>query len=123
MNIIIKVFLNMASSACRIGFLNKYSVHLCFIIVVLKRFLSVSITSHGEVRNCLCASKTVKLIKLARVKFTTPQPLYNTIIGVQTNFRVSYPICIITRVKCIVIQQNESLMTIWGPCAISKTML
>ena len=30
----------------------------------------------------------------------TPQPLYNTIAGVQANFRVSYPICIITRVKC-----------------------
>ena len=33
----------------------------------------------------------------------TPQPLYNTIVGVQVNFRVSYPIRVITRVKCIVI--------------------
>ena len=31
----------------------------------------------------------------------TPGPLYNTIAGVQANFRVSYPICVITRVKCI----------------------
>ena len=31
-----------------------------------------------------------------------PQPLYNTIVGVQTNFRVSYPIHVITRVKCII---------------------
>ena len=36
----------------------------------------------------------------------TPQPLYhvyNTIVGVQGNFRVSYPISAIWRVKCIVI--------------------
>ena len=32
---------------------------------------------------------------------TTPQPLYNTIVGVHANFRVSYPICVISRVKCI----------------------
>ena len=31
----------------------------------------------------------------------TPQPLYNTIVGVQANFRVSYPIRVISRVKCI----------------------
>ena len=31
----------------------------------------------------------------------TPQPLYNTIVGVQDNFRVSYPICVIRRVKYI----------------------
>ena len=40
----------------------------------------------------------------------TPQPLNNTIVGVQTNFRVSYPIRVITRVKCRVIYQNQSLM-------------
>ena len=34
---------------------------------------------------------------------STPQPLYNTIVGVQRNFRVSYPIRAISRVKCIVI--------------------
>ena len=32
----------------------------------------------------------------------TPQPLYNTIVGVQANFRVSYPIRVIMRVNCIV---------------------
>ena len=31
----------------------------------------------------------------------TPQPLYNTIVRVQTNFSVSFSICIKTRVKCI----------------------
>ena len=31
----------------------------------------------------------------------TPQPLYNTIVGVQTNFLVSYTTCVITRVNCI----------------------
>ena len=34
---------------------------------------------------------------------STPQPLYNTIVGVQAHFRVSYPIRVITRVECIVI--------------------
>ena len=32
---------------------------------------------------------------------STPQPLYNFIVGVQDNFRVSYPIRVITRVKYI----------------------
>ena len=32
----------------------------------------------------------------------TPQPFYNTIVGVQDNFRVSYPIRVIMGVKCIV---------------------
>ena len=31
----------------------------------------------------------------------TPQPLYNTIAGVQANFHVSYPINVIMSVKCI----------------------
>ena len=31
----------------------------------------------------------------------TPQPLNNTIVGVQANFRVSYPNRVVTRVKCI----------------------
>ena len=30
----------------------------------------------------------------------TLQPVYNTIAGVQANLRVSYPICVIMRVKC-----------------------
>ena len=29
----------------------------------------------------------------------TPQPHYNTIVGIQANFRVSYPIRVITRVN------------------------
>ena len=34
-------------------------------------------------------------------KYTnTSQPLYNTIVGVQANFRVSYPILVRMRVKC-----------------------
>ena len=32
------------------------------------------------------------------LKINTPQPLYNTIVGVQANFRVSYPIRVISRV-------------------------
>ena len=39
--------------------------------------------------------------KLWHKKHVTPQPLYNTIAWIQTSFRVSYPIRVITRVKCI----------------------
>ena len=40
--------------------------------------------------------------KLASSKLfqNTPQPLYNAIVWVQANFRVSYPICVISKVKC-----------------------
>ena len=31
--------------------------------------------------------------------YSTPQPLYNTVLGVLANFRVSYPIRVITRVN------------------------
>ena len=56
----------------------------------------------------------------------TPQPLYNTIVWVQANFCVSYPIHAILRVKCIGIFENHSIMTIWGPAlilVISKSMM
>ena len=56
----------------------------------------------------------------------TPQPLYNTIVWIQANFRVSYPNLVIMRVKCIVILENKSKMTNWGPTlirVISKTVL
>ena len=33
----------------------------------------------------------------------TPQPLYNTVVGIQENFSVSYPFSVISKVKCIVI--------------------
>ena len=39
---------------------------------------------------------------LIPIMLHTPQPLYNTIVGVQANFPVSYPIRVITRIKCIV---------------------
>ena len=42
-------------------------------------------------------------LRAVELKTDTPQPLYNTIVGVQANFSVSYPICAITGVKCIVI--------------------
>ena len=35
------------------------------------------------------------------ISLSTPQPLNDTIVGVQANFRVSYPIRVISRVKCI----------------------
>ena len=38
--------------------------------------------------------------KLEVKRAGTPQPLFNTIVGVQANFCVSYPIHVITRVKC-----------------------
>ena len=47
----------------------------------------------------------VNYAEVANVAAVAPQPLYNTIFGVQANFRVSYmyPNHVITRVKCIVI--------------------
>ena len=46
----------------------------------------------------ICYHKSPKFFNI----LNTPQPLYNTIVGVQANFHVSYPIRVITRVKCIV---------------------
>ena len=40
---------------------------------------------------------TMKLSEIV----STPQSLYNTVFGVQAHFRVSYPNCVISRVKCI----------------------
>ena len=65
-------------------------------------------------------------VRIKMIKIDTPQPLYNTIVWVQANFRVSYPNRVIMRVKCIVIKANKSKMTIWGPTlirVISKTLL
>ena len=45
----------------------------------------------------------LKILILIKLKPNIPQPRYNTIVGVQANFRVSFPIRVITRVKCIVI--------------------
>ena len=45
--------------------------------------------------------KCVKTKQLLKTQRYTPQPLYNTIVGVQANFRVSYPNLVISRVKCI----------------------
>ena len=47
-----------------------------------------------------------------------PQPLYNTIVGVQVNFPASYPNHAVLRVKCIGILQSPSYKTIWGPALI-----
>ena len=41
-------------------------------------------------------------VHVHHLEISTPQPLYNTIVGVQANFSVSYPIRVIMRVKCIV---------------------
>ena len=45
---------------------------------------------------------TLNMYKILGAHYT-PQPLYNTIVWVQANFRVSYSNRVITRVKCIVI--------------------
>ena len=53
-------------------------------------------------------------------------PLYNTIVGVQANFRVNYPNHVITRVKYTDYIGKEVLSCHWGPALIrvlSKTML
>ena len=57
------------------------STHLCQVKVILANRVD-----QGQTR---------------RVFGDTPQPLYNTIVGVQANFCVSYPNRVILRVKCI----------------------
>ena len=47
-----------------------------------------------------CFSNVMKKALLGYLP-STSQPLYNTIVGVQANFHVSYPFRVITRVKCI----------------------
>ena len=42
-----------------------------------------------------------KFHKYSDTEKITPQPLYNTIFGIQANFRVSYPNRVISRGKCI----------------------
>ena len=58
---------------------------------------------------------------------STPQPLYNTIVGVQANFRVSYPIRVISRVKCIGYigkgVLNSSLGSNPDPCCIQNRVI
>ena len=57
----------------------------------------------------------------------TPQPLYNTIVGVQANFRVSYPIRVILRVKCIdyirKVVLNSHLGSNPNPCYIQNRVI
>ena len=57
----------------------------------------------------------------------TPQPLYNTIVWVQANFRVSYPNRVITRVKCIDYVEkgilNSHLGFISDPCYIQNRVI
>ena len=43
--------------------------------------------------------------KLFLKRTCTPQPLYNTIVRVQTNFCVSYPFRVIMKVKCSYIRK------------------
>ena len=54
-----------------------------------------------SLRNFEGGLKTVSGYLKLCVYLNTPQPLYNTIVGVQYNFRVSYPISFITRVNYI----------------------
>ena len=57
----------------------------------------------------------------------TPQSLYNTIVGVQANFRVSYPIRVISRVKCIGYigkgVLNSNLGSNPDPCCIQNRVI
>ena len=57
----------------------------------------------------------------------TPQPLYNTIVGIQASFRVSYPNRVITRVKCISYIGKEVLNCHLGsnpvPCYIQNRVI
>ena len=54
-------------------------------------------------------SKGKEVIEILRKKYA-PQPLYNTIVGVQAHFLVSYPICVIMKVKCIDIENKKNII-------------
>ena len=58
---------------------------------------------------------------------STPQPLYNSIVGVQANFRVSYPNRVISRVKCIDYMGKGVLSSHLGsnpdPCCIQNRFI
>ena len=64
-----------------------------------------------------CPSQSVSSVSI----LIPPQPLYNTIVGVQDNFRVSYPICAISRVKCIV--SNDHLGSSTDSCCIQNCVI
>ena len=55
----------------------------------------------------------------------TSQPLYNTVVEVQANFRDSYPICVITRVNCINVHivLNEHLGSSNDHCYIQNQVV
>ena len=48
----------------------------------------------------------------------TPQPLYNTIVGVQSNCLVSYPIRVVSGVECIDYIEKGVLIAIWSPTLV-----
>ena len=47
------------------------------------------------------ANDNAEIASILLDEVNTPQPLYNTIVGVQDNFHVSYPIHVMTRVQYI----------------------
>ena len=54
------------------------------------------------------------------INVNTPQHLHNSIVGVLYNFRVSYPICVITRVKYQHIAKLDHLGSMNGLCFIQN---
>ena len=71
--------------------------------------------------------KTAQIMNENDVKQSTPQPLYNTIVGVQANFHVSYPNLVISRVKCIGYMRkgvlNSHLESNPDPCCIQNCVI
>ena len=61
------------------------------------------------------------------ISIHTPQPLYNTIVWVHANFRVSYPILAIPRVNCIDIigksVSSDHLESTTDPCSIQNHVI
>ena len=47
---------------------------------------------------CPCPNTGIKVFAYT---YLHTQPVYNTIVGVQANFRVSYPNRVIKRIKCM----------------------
>ena len=83
-----------------IGFYeDKQNYRLIIIIYHQIRTSSLLLNGHHHFHE---VHITVMYFRMSDIN-VTPQPLYNTIVGVQANFRVNYPNRVITRVKCIAI--------------------
>ena len=76
--------------------------------VVTAKLICVFVFANEKIGFSHTAAQLTPLHFIMEPPSVTPQPFYNTIVGVETNLHLSYPILVIKRVKCIAIKQNQS---------------